>query len=638
VIPEIQTRTLVQNLLGPYLFRSRRTSRLLLVLLLLWAAEASAGSRISLLPFEGDRPRPLRWRVAYVLKRAGHVVLGYAPPVDRSSVSSLRDYADRRNVDVFVSGTSAETPQGWQLSLRFRGADGKALGQPVTFRADNLRGLLIELKSDGPSKLDRAVRGSSPSAVAELPPGRALPLPTRRSAPPKRKADRPMLPGAEPEERAAPPARSKPAEVDLDAAVAASGAQTWDADSPDPPQASNPRAESRTRLRAKEDPATARAAKQRAALQRLALGASSGSSKSSGSGGSPGAIDLDADTRSALEESVPRKAGSEPEAADPAPEALAEASDDPSMAAEPAPGSTDIESMDTPAAEPEKPKKKKGGLFAGLRRTNKSSSATGSGSPAEDAVADDGSDTGKEGANAGSQPLAVLGASAGYLHRALAYSDDLYHRLRAPTTNGWVYRLDAAFYPFARPLKEKFSLIASYEGALAGTVQDSRADRTFGVKFSDLEGGMRFRQPLGEHELGIQATVGQLTAGLDESSGVSGVPEISYLALSPAVDLTLNFDPVSLRAGVAYQRSMGGFGEMSTAEWFPHMEGYGFEGQLGMDYRFSPNVTFRASGVLRRFVLDMNSRPEDAIGGHAEVAGGAVDQYLSGYLGMQFAL
>src|SRR6185295_18917709 len=122
-------------------------------------------------------------------------------------------------------------------------------------------------------------------------------------------------------------------------------------------------------------------------------------------------------------------------------------------------------------------------------------------SASDDALADRGTDAGKEGANGGSQPLAVLGASAGYLHRSLAYSDDLYNRLRAPSTNGWVYRFDAAFYPFAQPLKEKFSLIASYEGALAGTVQDSRADRNFGVKFSDLEGGMRFRQRVGEHEL-----------------------------------------------------------------------------------------------------------------------------------------
>src|SRR6185436_12472847 len=103
-------------------------------------------------------------------KRAGHLVLGYAPPADRSSAASLRSYAERRDVDLYISGSSVETPEGWELSLRFRGPDGKAVGKPLAFHADNLRGMLIELKSEGPSKLDRVVRASSPSAVEELPP------------------------------------------------------------------------------------------------------------------------------------------------------------------------------------------------------------------------------------------------------------------------------------------------------------------------------------------------------------------------------------------------------------------------------------------------------------------------------------
>jgi hypothetical protein len=100
----------------------------------------------------------------------------------------------------------------------------------------------------------------------------------------------------------------------------------------------------------------------------------------------------------------------------------------------------------------------------------------------------------------------------------------------------------------------------------------------------------------------------------------------------------MNFGPVSLRGAIGYQRTLGGFGEMSGAEWFPHMDGYGFDGQLGLDYRVSSTVTLQALGSVRRFVLDMNSRPDDAIGGKAEVAGGAVDQYLSGYFGVMFAL
>jgi hypothetical protein len=615
-----------------------------LVLLLLWAAEASASSRISLLPFEGDRPRPLRWRVAYVLKRAGHVVLGYAPPADRSSAASLRNYADQRNVDLFISGNSVETAEGWELSLRFRNADGKAVGKPIEFRADTLREMLIELKSEGPSRLDRAVRSGSPSAVAELPPGRALPLPTRRPARTKPKSDRPVLPGAAPEEEPAAqrPARTAPAEVDLDAAVAASaaGPETWDADGDEPPA----RSAAKPRRAAKQE----RATKKTAAQQRLATG---GMFSSGAPARKRGDVDLDAATRGALEEESP-KSKARPVLEEPEEEVASDPLADPAAppevaaAAEPEREVLDADAMDPPedaasepASESEAKPRKKGGLFAGrLGRKSPSSDSSGAAEQgAEDTTVEDRDTSSSEEARPAA-PRAVLGAHAGFLRRSLVYSDDLYNRLRAPTTNGWVYRFDAAFYPFAQPLKEQVALIASYEGSLGGTVRDARSNRDFGVKFSNIEAGARVRQPIGAHELGLQATVGQLTSGLDAASALTGIPEISYTLLSPSVDLSLNFGDVSLHGALGYQRSVGGFGEVANAQWFPRMEGYGFNGQLGLDYRFSPSVALQAGGVLRRFVLDMNSRPEDATGGQAEVAGGAVDQYLSGYLGISFKL
>ncbi len=53
---------------------------------------------------------------------------------------------------------------------------------------------------------------------------------------------------------------------------------------------------------------------------------------------------------------------------------------------------------------------------------------------------------------------------------------------------------------------------------------------------------------------------------------------------------------------------------------------------------FTRPVAFVLSGALRRFVLEMNSVPEDAESGDAEVAAGAVDQCLSGYAGLQLTL
>jgi hypothetical protein len=613
----------------------------LVLLSLLWAVEASAGSRVSLLSFEGDRARPIRWRVAQVLRRAGHTVLGFAPASARSSAGALRDYADDRNVDLFVSGATVEGPEGWQLELRFRGPDGKAVAQPLRFEADDLRRLVQELKGDGQAKLDRLVRGNSTGSSAELPSGRALPLPKRRARPVRKVDDRPVLPGEAPaEEEPKAVAKRAPREVDLDAASAErSGEQTWDADgdeSSEPKRGRPAKAQSRNSFLAAASaatraPAQSRAAKKRSAQRLAGAGAAADD---------PGSIDLDADTRGALDERPSSKAAAGDPLAGPEPLAADDGSGSASSAEDPEPISMD----DEPAAEESeaKPKRKKRGLFAGkLSRKKQSGDENAERAelePGGETTIEDRDPYGEGSASSRDLPNARISARAGFMRRALTYTDDRYNRLRTPTTNGWVYRLDGALFPFARPLKDRLALIGSYEGALAGTVRDERAGREFGVTFSQLEGGLRYRQPLGQHELGAQLTVGAMNAGLDGSAVVSGVPEISYTLLSPAVSAALHFGPVALQASVAYQYTLGGLGEFASAEWFPRVEGSGVQGQVGLEYRISRNLSLQASGALRRFVLDMNSRPDDARRGEAEVAGGAVDLYTTGYFGLAFTL
>jgi hypothetical protein len=265
-------------------------------------------------------------------------------------------------------------------------------------------------------------------------------------------------------------------------------------------------------------------------------------------------------------------------------------------------------------------------------------SSSGAGSEAGAATPDDrAADDTKSGAKA-KVPSVVLGVEAGLVRRNLKYSDDLYRRLRAPTTNDWVYRFDAEFFPFARPVKERLSLLANYESTLAGKVHDGRVDRNFNVNFSELAAGMRGRQALGPHEIGLQVTIGRLSTGLEDPQHLSGVPEFTYVLLTPSLDGKLRFGPATLQGSVGYRRALGGYGEASSADWFPHMEGYGIDGKLGLEYRISEQVAFQFSGSMRRFILTMNSKPADAVGGVAEVAAGAVDSYFAGYFGLNLTL
>ena len=170
------------------------------------------------------------------------------------------------------------------------------------------------------------------------------------------------------------------------------------------------------------------------------------------------------------------------------------------------------------------------------------------------------------------------------------------------------------------------------------TRRDNRAGTDFGVSFSELYGGLRLRQPLGVHEIALQGTFNSMSAGLDDPDNLAGVPEFAYTMLRAAFDVGLHFGPLTLRGDVGYRLPLGGYGEASDADWFPHMSGSGIEGGFGLEYRISKEVAFDISGSARRYLLQMNSTPEDARVGTAEVAGGAVDLYLGGYFGLNITL
>lgn len=573
------------------------------------ASNASAGQRVSLLGFEGDSATAIRWRVAQILKRAGHVVIGFAPPRNPDSAADLRRYAKKRRVDVFVGGSAEEGQDGWELTLTVRAANGASMGNGLTFNAPTLGALVKELKADGQGKLNRVVQGRSTS-------------------------------------------RSKDVDLDADAEPSgevaadesASEGEAWDAD--EPARAKQKKSKGKTK-------ATKRKGK-RASLERRAKDERRAVSEP-----------MEEDSvlqRELRARQAKRRASSEP-------------SDD--AAADPLEGAAEI-TLDEDEPEEPKPKTKKRFGLSSWGRSDSASDETSSRSEPvaetssepessttdsaersesvsfdEEGAASDESapeekerevgadeETSEEPDSAGGAriPTAVFGVDVGMVRRDLDYSQDLYDRLRTPRTNALVYRIDAAFYPFARPVKDRIAVVAGYEAAFSGTVRDGEADAEFSVNFSELFGGVRLRQPIGKHEIGVSGTIGAMSAGLDDPAGAAGIPEFSYTVLNPQLDLGLDFGAIGVRTALGYRKTIGSFGEASEADWFPRMTGYGIDGELELEYRYSEAVAFELSGAMRRYVLEMNSRPQDAIDGESEVAGGAVDRYLSGYLGMKLTL
>lgn len=231
-----------------------------------------------------------------------------------------------------------------------------------------------------------------------------------------------------------------------------------------------------------------------------------------------------------------------------------------------------------------------------------------------------------------------LGAQGGVVRRSLSFTQDVYKRLRTLNASLTVYRFDAAVYPsFYTPvLRGRLGFIASYEGKLTGSVHDSNFRADYPISHSELFGGLRMRHAFLQHELGFELTAGRLHSGVDDTSA-AGIPSVSYGEVRSAVDFTTHFGRIRGTASAGFRVPLV-YGQISDADWFPRVGGYGLEGSVKGSYSLTPRISVDASASLRRYVLEMNSEPEDPGGGRAEVAGGAVDAYFGGYVGMSFAL
>jgi hypothetical protein len=287
------------------------------------------------------------------------------------------------------------------------------------------------------------------------------------------------------------------------------------------------------------------------------------------------------------------------------------------------------------ALEPEAPARSEESAPAELADSPESSSDDG-GPSDDDGVSDQGTSEASAGSK-GDDIFVRLRARGGFVRRNVDFSDDIYDRLRKQGTNIWVYQVQGELYPFDKPIGQHLGLIASYEGTLSGSVHDTDFDVTYPVEFQEFFAGVRARQPLGQHAVGFDLTFGRMNSGLDDVDGAANIPDLNYTLMRASLDFTLDFNKVQATASAGFRLPLG-FGQASEADWFPRIGGYGFEASAGVQYPLSKRLTLEGLGSMRRYLLEMNSEPEDAVGGIAEVAGGAVDLYLSAYFGVAFTL
>jgi hypothetical protein len=211
--------------------------------------------------------------------------------------------------------------------------------------------------------------------------------------------------------------------------------------------------------------------------------------------------------------------------------------------------------------------------------------------------------------------------------RRYQYRDDLFHalsgyRLRAAPAG----ILKATVYPIAL-LEEApdvaVGLTAGLEQALG--LSSTRAD---GSKVNTLANasfiGVVAQYDLGRFELEASGTFGQHTYAAQTEL----LPDVAYLHQRAGLGVTFWGRGWSVGTSAGYRRLLSA-GGLSGEEWFPRLTGAGVDAEVFGTMALSPSFRLKLGVGARRYFFAFHPEPGDR-----HVAGGAVDQYLLGSLGL----
>ncbi len=148
--------------------------------------------------------------------------------------------------------------------------------------------------------------------------------------------------------------------------------------------------------------------------------------------------------------------------------------------------------------------------------------------------------------------------------------------------------------------------------------------------------GVKGRIPVGEHQFGIVAAYGQQVFNLLGDENLPIVPDVWYKFFKLSAEGRLRFDALSIgfHLGTRLVSNTGGLGR----DWFPHVKTQVLEAGVQAGYSLTPNLDLVFGVDLTRYAFNFNPVPpgQDPFG--KTIAGGAVDQYVAGSLGVRYSL
>lgn len=207
---------------------------------------------------------------------------------------------------------------------------------------------------------------------------------------------------------------------------------------------------------------------------------------------------------------------------------------------------------------------------------------------------------------------------------------------------GFAPFLDLSIYPLAfagRGVLANIGLIASYERLVGTSTVSNKGtamESTSTTSSQQFEVGGRFRIPLGASEVGVAATYGSHSFKLNSKDLTpaegAALPNVAYTFAGFGADTRLRFGVVTVGAHLG-TRLVFDTGPLGKKAWFTGTKTTSITGGLSVAVRVAPMFEVVGGADLVRYGFDFTSPANDPI-----VAGGAVDQYLSGFLALRVAI
>ena len=238
-------------------------------------------------------------------------------------------------------------------------------------------------------------------------------------------------------------------------------------------------------------------------------------------------------------------------------------------------------------------------------------------------------------ATAPSALFLALGMTIG--SRELGYNDDVFLALRPYSLPAaWGLRGQARWYPgahFTSDFLANIGIDVTAGGAI-GLSSRQRDGTTYGTEAWDLHAGVDVRIPLAPVELGLGLGYGAHTFGLgaSESGQMAELPYVAYQYVRPAARFHAEFGAgiyADVDFGWRILTASGAFGET----WFPRSSGTGFDLAARLGWESDLGLGVRAGFEMQRYFFTLNPEVGDPY-----IAGGAVDQFLTGTFDLTYRL